>query len=324
MHTFHSAAAEVIQGLPGVLGFVPTESLVVVTVKSDEVDCVMRLDLAEAVHAGALDQVADLVVRAGADRAVAVIVSADGALCQMCGDDYRKLIEDLSRALWLHGGRPLDGYVVDRIATGGRWHCVDENCDFGGVLSDPAASVMAAAAVAAGRRMYGSRDELAASVASDATRAAVLAPMLDAVSGTAVECVGAAAGEAVDAARRMAGGAVLTDAELVGVGASLTDGRVRDQLYALADSATAVPVEALWALLARVLPQPWRGEALTLQAFSAFLRGDGPLAGIALAAALTEDPGHRMANMLDTALQAGFRPAEMRGLLGCVSPGATV
>ncbi|MBV8927734.1 MAG: DUF4192 family protein, partial [Mycobacteriaceae bacterium] len=43
-------------------------------------------------------------------------------------------------------------------------------------------------------------------------------------------------------------------------------------------------------------------------------RGDGPLAGVALEAALRSDPGHRMTGMLDTALQSGVRPEQIREL----------
>jgi hypothetical protein len=59
---------------------------------------------------------------------------------------------------------------------------------------------------------------------------------------------------------------------------------------------------------------PWRAEALVLLAFSAYVRGDGPLAGVALEAALCGDPTHRMAGMLDTALQTGMRPEQIREL----------
>ncbi|MDT5148076.1 MAG: hypothetical protein QOC58_2721, partial [Mycobacterium sp.] len=70
----------------------------------------------------------------------------------------------------------------------------------------------------------------------------------------------------------------------------------------------------LWALLARTLPPPWRVEALVLLAFSAYARGDGPLAGVALEAALRCEPDHRMAGMLDTALQSGIGPERIRDL----------
>ena len=51
-----------------------------------------------------------------------------------------------------------------------------------------------------------------------------------------------------------------------------------------------------------------------LLAFSAYARGDGPLAGVSLEAALRCDATHRMAGMLDTALQSGMRPEQIREL----------
>ena len=71
--------------------------------------------------------------------------------------------------------------------------------------------------------------------------------------------------------------------------------------------------ESLWVQLSQTLPEPWRVEALVLLAFSAYARGDGPLAGISLDAALRCGP-HRMAGMLDQALQAGMRPDQIREL----------
>lgn len=66
--------------------------------------------------------------------------------------------------------------------------------------------------------------------------------------------------------------------------------------------------------MARALPEPWRADALVLLAFSAYVRGDGPLAGVSLDAALRCSPEHRMAGMLDTALQTGMRPEQIREL----------
>jgi hypothetical protein len=91
---------------------------------------------------------------------------------------------------------------------------------------------------------------------------------------------------------------------------------VRDILYALAVGESAGEAESLWAALARALPLPWRVEALVLLAFSAYARGDGPLAGVSLEAALRCAPDHRMAGMLDTALQSGLRPEQIRELAG--------
>jgi hypothetical protein len=101
---------------------------------------------------------------------------------------------------------------------------------------------------------------------------------------------------------------------LATLGCALSDAEVRDILYALAVGESAGEVESLWALLARTLPVPWRVEALVLLAFSAYARGDGPLAGVALQEALRCEADHRMAGMLDTALQSGLRPEDIRDL----------
>ena len=105
-----------------------------------------------------------------------------------------------------------------------------------------------------------------------------------------------------------------SDAELAALACALVDVQVRDTLYALAVGHNAGEAESLWALLSRSLPTPWRAEALVLLAFSAYARGDGPLAGVSLEAALRCEPGHRMAGMLDTALQSGLRPEHIREL----------
>ncbi|MUM28244.1 DUF4192 domain-containing protein, partial [Mycolicibacterium sp. CBMA 295] len=119
---------------------------------------------------------------------------------------------------------------------------------------------------------------------------------------------------AMTAALQMAEGDAPGSAELVRLAVGLTDPRVRDTLYALAVGECAEQAEALWGLLARNLPDPWRVEALVLLAFSAYARGDGPLAGVSLDAALRSRPTHRMAGMLDTALQSGMRPERIREL----------
>jgi hypothetical protein len=116
------------------------------------------------------------------------------------------------------------------------------------------------------------------------------------------------------AARRVTNGGNLHQGKLVRLACALIDPLVRDTLYALAVGRDAAPAESLWAMLSRTLPQPWRVEALVLLAFSAYARGDGPLAGVSLEAALRCDPTHKMAGMLDTALQSGMRPEQIREL----------
>lgn len=311
MHAIRTLGT-VVESLLGVLGFKPVESLVVVAVTGGEVACVMRLDLSDAAMAEAPDRLAELAVRSGADGVVAIVVSAEGAGCRMCGDQFGDLARDLSAALQRHGAQLLDAVVVDRIEAGGRWHCVD-GCGLAGVLDDPATSAATAAAVVAGHRMYGTREELAASVAVDLERAAALAPLL-AGAGGLVDDVAVSVREVVAAVRRVGDGEVLSDAEMAAVAAPLVDVRVRDALFTLVDCDEAAAAEMLWSQLARVLPQPFRAEALVLKCHAAYVRGEGPLAGVCLEAVRAENPTHRMAELLDTALQSGLRPEAIRRL----------
>lgn len=310
-----------IAALPAVLGFVPEKSLVLVSLAGGKLGSVMRADLCE----GLSDQVAQLAeVAAAADpeAAIVVIVDDEGAHCPSCNEQYRELCTALTEALSQHHIELWAAHVVDRVAAGGHWHCVDE-CGSGGVIDDPASSPMAVAAVFEGRRLYQRRADLQAVIAvDDPARSARLAVVIDqtAIAGELArraDPLGSsrrAVENAIAAATRVADGQLLSDSELAELGCALTDVQVRDTLYALAVGEHAGAAESLWAMLARVLPPPWRVEPLVLLAFSAYARGDGPLAGVSLEAALRCDPRHRMAEMLDTALQSGLRPEHIRDL----------
>lgn len=311
MHAI-KALGGIVESLLGVLGFRPVESLVVVGLQRGEVGCVMRLDLADAGSPDAAEQLADLAVRGGADGVVAVFVSAENASCALCAGEFRDQAARLAAELERRGAELLDAVVVDRVEAGGQWRCVD-TCGVGGVLDDPAVSAAAAAAVVAGHRMYGSREEMKATVAVDVARSALVAPLMVGAGGP-VEDVAAAVRAAVAAVRRVGDGAVLSDSELAGIGAALVDLRVRDVLMTLVDCDEAPAADQLWLLLAQVLPQPYRAEALILAGFSAYVRGEGPLAGVCIEAVQAADPAHRMAGLLDTALQNGVRPEAIRGL----------
>ena len=310
-----------IAALPAVLGFVPEKSLVLVNLDRATMGAVMRVDLSPQLIDN-VDHLAEVASAAQPDAAIAVIVDAQGAGCRLCGDEYRDLADGLTESLAAHDITLWAVHVVDKVARGGSWHCVD-NCGSRGAVDDPSASPLAAAAVLEGRRLYGRRADLQKVIAvGDPGRCNAVAQLIhrhleacgdirrddpDASSRGDIEDAIAVASLAVD-------GHELCDEELARLACALTDIRVRDTLYALAISENAAQAESLWAALSRSLPDPWRVEALGLLAFSAYARGDGPLAGVALEAALRSDPAHRMVGMLDTALQAGMRPEQIREL----------
>lgn len=316
---FESPGA-LIAGLPAIFGFVPAKSLVLVTLDDDgRVGATMRIDLDDELYER-LAELADIAAGAGAQRVIAVFVDADGADCQRCVDEHAMTCDALRVHLRTRGLQLYAGYVVDRIAAGGRWCCVDR-CGVGGDVEDPAASPLALAAVLDGRRLHARREDLVELLGpADAERRAAMAVLTRQAAEAAAaqrhrEPAAWAKHEvqaAMAVASRIRGGAEVPDAALASVGQSLTDIPVRDTLYGLAVAENAGEAEELWMALARVLPRPWRVEALVLLAFNAYARGDGPLAGVALEAALTEDPSHRMGSMLGAALHAGMPPAKIR------------
>ena len=312
-----------IAALPAVLGFVPEKSLVLVSLEDGRMGAVLRVDLS-ADLAGNIGHLAEVAAASGAQSAVVVIVDADGALCPMCNDDHRRLCDALTEALRTHDVDVHAAHVVDRVETGGTWHCADD-CGVRGAVEDPSASPLAAAAVLEGRRLYARRSELQAVVSiADEQRSERLAiPIEDYAERREADwradpdgCGRRDVEMVINAAQRVCDGAELSDEEIAVLACGLADVAVRDTLYALAVGARAGQAESLWSMLSRTLPDPWRVEALVLLAFSAYARGDGPLAGLSLEAALRSDPDHRMAGMLDTALQSGMRPEQIRELAG--------
>ena len=281
--------------------------MVLVSVGGGELGAVLRVDLSE----GLVDRVghlAEVAAAAEPEAAIAVIVDAEGAHCPGCNGEHRHLCAALSEALSQYKIELWAAHVVDRVAVGGRWHCVD-GCGSFGAVDDPSASPRRAdlqSVIAVDDPAHSA--ELAEAVRQQAATRE-LAHRADPRGRSRRDVENAMA-----AAARVAGGQTLSDVELAELGCALRDVQVRDTLYALAVGESAGQAESLWALLARTLPQPWRVEALVLLAFSAYARGDGPLAGVSLEAALRCEPDHRMAAMLDTALQSGLRPEDIREL----------
>lgn len=310
-----------VAALPAVLGFVPEKSLILVSIDDGELGSVMRVDLSTELT-DRIRHLAEVAAAAEPQAAVAMIIDADGASCPVCNEEYRELCASLGEELSQRDITLLAAHVVDRVAVGGRWHCVD-GCGWCGTVDDPAASPLAMAAVLDGRRLYGRRADLQAVIAvDDRAGSAELAAAIERQAATRDAahradpdgCGRRDVEYAIALATRVADGQLLGDEEVATLGCALADVQVRDTLYALAVGENAGEAESLWALLARRLPLPWRVEALVLLAFSAYARGDGPLAGVSLEAALRCDPRHRMAGMLDTALQSGLRPERIREL----------
>ncbi|MEV8438801.1 DUF4192 domain-containing protein [Actinosynnema sp. NPDC051121] len=100
----------------------------------------------------------------------------------------------------------------------------------------------------------------------------------------------------------------LTDREIADVTFALTDPLIRDACLSFALGEHADRAEALWTELVRTSPTPARAEPAALLAAFAYLRGDLNLAATAVGHVERSCPGHRLGELLGTALLSGIDP----------------
>ena len=338
---------EVIAALPALMGFPPARSIVVMCLtptgetptrpngKVATIGAVMRHDLVlpragepvpELMRA-AFRRFCAVCAREGAESVVAVLVEEsltdrhDPAISELC-----RLVDDFADHLDAVGIDLAGVYALPGISGGTTWFVPGQ--EITGRVADPASSVVAAARVFEGSPIRASRRELEALIAPypPTVRQEVARCIDEVVERRDREYERCARDGGSERADRLELEAVLAHIEAYAEGTEpgasdfgelavlLANRTVRDAVMGLATGPLARPAERLWTELARVLPDPERADAAALVGFGAYVRGDGPLAGVALAAALESDPRHRLSDLLDQALQAGLRPDAIRGL----------
>lgn len=340
MHVSLHSPGDLIAAVPALLGFVPHRSLVLIMLdpspsvpdtrhpadddQSAIVRLVARVDLPEAEDRRSMIAIANRLAHTAtainAAAAIAVLVDdriqrdarPDRRLFQLATQLRRRLRADdvAFPAAW--AVRSFDGDTV--------WRSVFEP-DHHGIVADPIASPVAVAKVWHAYPIRRSRAELTDLLTPDAPMCAHVERALPAVAARANQRLTRAIEiDNPDSFSRMtlwqlmrviAGGfddEPISAVGLAEVAVALRDSTVRDAMFAVASGTHAEAAETLWSILARSLPDPDRAEAATLFAFSAYLRGDTTLAGIALDTALASDPSHVMARLLDQALHAVVPP----------------
>ncbi|MET7769853.1 DUF4192 domain-containing protein [Nocardia sp. NPDC005366] len=333
-----------IAAIPALVGFAPQRSLVVAVLRSGVsdaaspmIEAVARFDLdpddgRRGKAAMVTACIAQICAVEQAREVLAVVV--DDRLAEPARDgmgtpsdaEIATLITAIDKRLTRRGIDIGGAWAVRAIEADRRWWSLFDR-DHHGRVPDPAASEVTLAHVLDGRPIHGSRSELTALVAADEELGAEVAALLPGALATARErFTGAVDHGDLDGYRRNAleyvlwqiadveSGAVPTAVEIAELVAALRDRAVRDTMFALAVGDHAGAAESLWLTLVRALSGPDRAEAAALLGYSAYIRGDGPFAGIALDAALLADPFHPMALLLETSLRAGMRPESLRRL----------
>lgn len=340
-----SDPGEIAASLPGLLGFRPRESVVLISLTGStggRVGLTVRADIPEGEHAATLARVLARSVSSDGPRGVLLAVVSEAPDEVAVGSPvlpHRALVWELVRAL---AALPVPVPEVLLVRNGRWWSydCLAACCaPAAGTPLPSGVPELEVAAVATGMVVAPDRDDLAGRIArppgfdrdamvAACVRAAVHCSAAIVADGreASAEASWSALTAAVARCRPGAPSAPLSDDEVARILWGLRDVHVRDRALRFALGPDAVAAEALWTACTRRAPGPLDAAPATLLAVSAWLRGDGAMANVALDRALDGSPGYRLARLLADGLTACLPPAELRrmirGTLGALGVGA--
>jgi hypothetical protein len=320
--------ASILAVIPGLLGFDPGHSFVVIgaEVARQEVRVTLRYDLPDPgkpqLAAILAEEAVTLLSAQGVSTAVAVGYGADAAVT------------------------PLAAAFLDRAAAAGitvaellraedsrYWSYVCDDpgcCPPAGTPFDGTGHPAARALRAAGGRVLPSREALAATVAPAdgqpgramrrATRQALAniarcaARMSHAGVPVSTRRLAAVLGQLAvrEAIRRYRAGEAVDPEDAAWLTVALRQVRVRDDAWARMDPEHRDAHQRLWTDLTRLARPGYVAAPAALLAFVAWQAGNGALANVALDRALADNPHYSMALLLREALDAGAPPAMAR------------
>lgn len=324
-----AAGPGIAAALPQLFGSAPEESLVVVALGGDRrVGLSLRVDLPPPGRERAL--AAELVdsLRPGRPTAAVVLVvteEPDERWPVVAGTTLPRLalLHEVTAAL-VHAGIRVTETLLVRA---GRCWDYDDPGDTAGRALPTGTSALAAASAYAGQVTAPDRAALVARTTRVSGPAAAAAARVCTRIGAAHAARLAEVGWEQWAEESWT--AVLTALELCRPGSrtgpddevlaraawAVGDTELRDRALTLGLGADAAAAQALWTEVLRRVPAPLDVAPATLLAVTAWSRGDGTTASIALDRALDGQPGHTLALTLRAALAAALPPRDLRRLL---------
>jgi hypothetical protein len=323
-----SGPPDVVGIVPHLVGFTPTESLVLVGLhgRRQRTGITLRFDLPSPEREAEL--VTEAVVRVAHGGADDVIVACYSSETPDAGDLPRRalVVAVISGCLDARIG------VVDALLVReGRWYsytCTSECCPRSGTpLPDPASGAggrFAAEAVGHGRVLMPSRKDLEASVrAPVARRSAELEQRFRAADAALATERGDGGADLVRQRtvtmvvaavhRRASGQGELTDDQAARVVVGLGDVHARDDIATMPIDERDALVDVL-SDLARRTPDGRAAPVCSVLAWVAYQNGNGALTNVALARALGDEPTYGLAVILDQAVQRQIHPEHIREL----------
>jgi hypothetical protein len=313
-----TSPGDLIAAVPHLIGFRPVDSFVIAAhggPTGTRLAVCLRTDIPPPEHSWALaEQLKTPVLRANAVSVTAVVICA-GVAGPPDPLPHRDLVDAFTQVFASAGVALRHALWTPAIEPGASWWCYDD-LECNGQVPDPAVSALAAASAAHGAVTYDSKEQMRA-VLEPADREPVdrrAARISAALEHPPDE---ARAQQLVDEvlAEVQAGEVTLDEDRIVGLAIALSHVRVRDRCLRPDVTALGRAVEQLWLDLTRALPPPYRAEPACLLAVTAYIRGDGSLAGVALDAAMAADPEHYLSQMLRFSMDLGLPPAEVATVL---------
>jgi len=301
-----SSPGDVVATVPALCGFVPQDSVVLLSLRGPRrrLGLTVRLDLPPPGHVDAVAAALAAHVVQDGGAAAAVVVYAT--------EPQPEVAAAVAAALAGRGVAVAESLHV----TGDRWTsylCSGPCCPPTGTPVPAMPALVAAEHALEGRAVLGSRAELVASLAPPAGGAyrALVRRARQQWRGADPAASRVLVRTALEAA---ASGGCVDGTTAAQVAVVLHDVPVRDEVlrWALDDA------DALLSLseqVARLVGPPHDAPVCTVLAWTAYARGDGARANVALERALRGDPGYRLALLLQAALDGAVPPAELRRTL---------
>jgi hypothetical protein len=311
---------ELVAALPHLLAFHPVDSLVALVLsdtRPTRVALSLRVDLPAPRHRRALAHQLLTPIRSEAGSVVLVVVGG-GTPDPPRSLPHQGLIDCFESVLATADIRLAGAVWASATHEGARWIGYGE-VERTGTVPDPTGSEMAAACAAAGMITFASRADLAAVLTPDDPEAlSRREALLDeaALRAESEQDREQAARKGLLLITRAVTNAhdrttPLSDHDIVSLTTALADLWVRDMSLVFATGPHSAAAERLWTELTRATPIPERAQAATLLAFSAYLRGDGALASVALDQAEEACPSHRLASLVRSALDHALPPDQL-------------
>jgi hypothetical protein len=336
-----TSPGEIAGAVPHLCGFVPTESVVLISLRGPRrrVGLTLRFDLPLPAHEAVLaDEAAERLAADGAGRTVAVVYTSDtdtdtgtGTGPALPRRGFVAALRDRCR----RRGIEVDDVLLVRSDRWVSYLCSDARCcpregtPLASARSSGTLGLVAAQQAADGRVVLTSRAQLAASIAGpellaregalQALRAAERERDQDRLDRGRRAVNAQSLDRWRDAVRRFAEPpADLGVEEAAALAVSLADVLVRDEVVTWALREHAAVLGTLLAL-ARRTPPPYDAPVCALLAWVAYAEGNGGLANVALERVGVSRPTYSLAVLLRQALDAQVPPAQIRTLLRATS-----